>query len=209
MAGDPAQSQVVKQLEGIQADIASGKTMPSLAQTETSKRGFQSMVNYANPEGNAAKAAAADVYRTAGETAAQKADPELAQQFMDAKKMYGQLSPVAEAGEKRAFQVQQSPTGGLGDMISYGVGGIPGVIAKKLVMPRVNSTAASSADFLAQVLTKTPEVFGKWAPALQQAASRGPVSLAVSTYVLQQQSPEFRQRMDKINSMGNGQNDNQ
>ena len=45
---------------------------------------------------------------------------------------------------------------------------------------------------LNNLVTKTPEVLGKYAPALQQAAARGGTSLAATNYVLQQTDPEYR-----------------
>ena len=201
LAGDPAQSTVIKQLEAIKADVEAGKVAPSLAQTEETKRGFQGMVNYANPEGNVAKAAAADVYRQAGEASAQKVDGDLADKFLDAKKLYGQLKPVADASERRALQLQQSPTGGLGDMVAYGVGGVPGVVAKKLLYGRIDSSMASVADSLSTMLTKNPNAFGKWAPVLMTRMSTGgQTSLSAADYVLQQRDPEYRKLREQMNN---------
>lgn len=266
LGSDPAQAQVVKQLEGIKADVSAGPDGPSLRQIEDTKRGFQGMVNYANPEGNAAKAAAADVYKNAGENVVSQADPASAGAFGDAKTLYGQLSPVAAAGAKRTAQLNQASPAGLTDMVSYGVGGVPGVIAKKAILPRVSSSAAVTADKVSQMLlkspemsalsqrspqafqaavtamtnrmapqsasampaaakseldndsstpasyqdsasrgannlpeivAKSPEIFGKFGPVLQNAASRGPQGVAATNFILQQTNPEYREALKK------------
>lgn len=164
IGNDPAQQDVKAKLASILEDVTAGPETPSLSQIEATKGGFQGKVNYDDPTAGAANQANADVasvYKDAGEQAAglgQGANTEAAQTFADNKKLYGQLKPIADASEKRAFTQQQSPTGGVGDMLSYGVGGLPGVIAKKALLPRVNSTIAVGADKLANGLTAATNV---------------------------------------------------
>src|SRR5690606_24409579 len=125
---------------------------------------------------------------------------ELATKFGQAKKTYGMLSPVQEAAEKRAAQQAQSPLGGFGDIVAGGlgmgaggpVGAAKAVALKRLVMPRTASSAAVISDNLSKVLKATPEVFGKFAKPLQEAAARGGNSLAATHFVLQQTQPEYR-----------------
>lgn len=200
---DPAQADVVKQLENIKANVAAGPDLPSLNQVEGTKRGFQSMVNYANPEGNAAKAAAADVYKNSAENIVENSSAggsDVADQFKAAKKLYGQLSPAADAGQARALQVAQSPIGGLGDASAYMAMGPQGVIAKKIIAPRINSSMASTANALSSALKATPEAFGKWAAPLSAAAARGEMSLNAADYVLQQTDQGYRQKRQQMNS---------
>ena len=154
------------------------------------------MSNYANPEATEAKKAAAGVYQNTGESMVSATDPEAAQQFAQAKKLYGQLSPVADASARRAAQLNQHPFGGLTDAVSYGAGGVPGVIAKRVIAPRFASSAAAGADMVSQLLTNAPQVLGRFAAPLQAAASRGPQALAASHYVLQQQDQEYRERIN-------------
>lgn len=79
---------------------------------------------------------------------------------------------------------------------------VAGYVGKNYVLPRATSSLAATANGLSQVLAKTPQVFGKYAPALTAAAARGEMSLAASTYVLQQRDPEFRQKMQDLNNNG-------
>lgn len=74
------------------------------------------------------------------------------------------------------------------------------LVAKKVAAPRALSTIATTANGLSTVLQKTPQFFGKWAPVLTNAAARGELALNASAYVLQQQDPEFRQKMQELNN---------
>lgn len=212
LGSDPAQAQVVRQLEAIKESVSNGPQLPTMRQLEDTKAGFQGMVNWANPEGNAAKAAAADVYRQAGESVAKGAGPEAAKSFTDAKALYGQLKPVAAAAERRASTLNQSPPGGLLDVASAGAGaavaGAPGAVitpvARRVLAPRAASSMASAANSLSQVLQKSPGAFGKFAPALQSAAVRGETALAARSYILQQTQPEYREVLKKVAGQGDG-----
>lgn len=201
LADDPGAAQIRNQLQSIRDEVASGPAHPSFAQIEKTKGTFQKLVNWTNPEGNAAKAAAADIYKEAGEGVANSIDEDAAAEFMRQKKLYGQMQPVAEAAGKRAATTSQSPTGGLGDMSAYIAAGPQGVIAKKVLFPRVNSSMASTANSLSQVLKTAPQTFGKWAAPLSQAAARGEMSLNAADYILQQTDPDYRQRRQNMNEI--------
>lgn len=49
---------------------------------------------------------------------------------------------------------------------------------------------------LTDALQRHPEVFGKYATYLMDAASRGPQSLAATHFVLQQNDPEYNRLMN-------------
>lgn len=76
---------------------------------------------------------------------------------------------------------------------------IASYVGKKVALPRATSSLATTVDGLSSVLEKTPEFFGKWTPTLTKAAARGEMSLNATAYVLQQQDPEFRQKMQELN----------
>lgn len=94
------------------------------------------------------------------------------------------------------------------DLISSGIGaaayGLPGAIGgpiiKRVIAPVVEKPIAASVDGISSVLSKTPQFFGKWAPSLLAASARGGTSLGASIYVLQQQDPAFRQKMQELNN---------
>lgn len=191
---DPAQAQVVKQLEGIKANVAAGPEAPTLRQIENTKKGFQGMVNWADPEGSAAKASAADMYKKKSEELIGQSDAEKARRFIEAKRGYGIMAPVAEAAERRAATTSQSPFGGLADLASVGAGGAAGgpvggaatLLAKKALFPRVNSSVAVGADqaskFLMsrpafqQLATKSPQAFNSLASNLSEGGSMSKVA---------------------------------
>lgn len=121
------------------------------------------------------------------------------------------FSKVADAAKD--VKPDSKMLGGVVDMglISAAASGHPisalaGYGLKKIVAPRAMSSLAATADGLSQILEKTPEVLGKWAPVLAKAAARGEISLNASAYLLQQQDPEFRQKMMELNSRGSSEN---
>jgi hypothetical protein len=203
---DPSQNQVVKSLENIRDSVTQGPENVSLQAGETTKRGFQDLSNYNDPSATRANKIAADTYRTSVEDAATEANPELANTFKEGKDTYGLIAPIREAAEKRASTLNQSPIGGLGDLTAAGagfikagpVGAVIAPIAKRLVAPRLSSSLAVGADKVADLVAQTPQVFGKWAPALQEAAQRGTQSLAVTHYLLQQNDPDFRKHVQSL-----------
>lgn len=204
LRGNPGEAETVRKLQGIVDDVAAGPETPSLRALEDTKRSFQSKVNWHDPDAQAAKATAADVYKRLSEKIVTRADPASASEFSSAKKLYGQLAPVADAANRRAMQAQQSPTGGLLDYVAYGAGGLPGVIAKKTIMPRVNSSLASSTDMLSKAVSASPEAFGHFAKPLMDAAARGPQAFAATHFLLQQNDPAYRERIKNLDDEGAG-----
>lgn len=179
-----------------------------LSQSENVKRGFGAKIkNWLDPESGAANKEAYRAYMSAGEEAAQKTNSELAQHFESAKKAYGLLDPMLEAAQKRANTLNQSPFGGLGDTAAQAVGMLPGgntvtglasAAGRRILAPRLASSAAWSADKIADVVRATPEVFGKYAGVLQSAAQRGPQGLASTHFILESTDPAYREMIRSV-----------
>jgi hypothetical protein len=167
---------------------------------EKAKRAYQGQTNYASPEAEKkASAQLASAFKEEVESAAMKADPSIANKFIEDKKVYGLLKPIQEAAEKRASQLNQSPFGGFGDFAAGAagsIGGGPGVAAtvgaRRILAPRLASSGAIIADNLADVVAKTPQALGKFAKPLAAAAARGGNALAANHFVLLQTNPEYR-----------------
>jgi hypothetical protein len=200
LKSDPSQASLVRQLRSTIDDvIMSGEQAVPVSQAEQIKRGFQRKVNWNTPESNPLNATTSNIYKESVEKAALDADPTLAKQFTEAKKTTGLISPIEEAAQRRALAQNQTPMGGIGDIIAGGVGsvaGIPGalagVAAKRVVAPRIASSSAVVADKLSKALAKSPESFGKYASILKNAALKGGNSLAVTDYVLSNKDPEYK-----------------
>lgn len=167
---------------------------------EKAKRNYQNQVNYNSPKVDQdATAKIASAFRGEVENAASAADPEVGKHFIEDKKLYGALDPVRVAAEKRANQLNQSPFGGFGDLAAAGLtpGGAPvkaaTIAARRFIAPRASSSLAVGAYKLSDVLRATPEVLGKFAPVLQQAAQRGSQGLAATHFILQQTQPEYQE----------------
>src|SRR5262249_37850118 len=96
----------------------------------------------------------------------------------------------------------QSPFGGFGDFAAA-ASGLPAgprgsatmVVGRRLLAPRFASSGAVIADNLSDVVLKAPQLLGKFAKPLQDAAARGGNSLAATHFILQQTNPEYREMM--------------
>lgn len=53
---------------------------------------------------------------------------------------------------------------------------------------------------ISDLLRTKPEVFGQYADQLQRAAARGPAALSATNFILSQQHPEFRRKIEGIDS---------
>lgn len=197
----PGNSRTIAQIEAEIENLA-GKSSLSLSAAEEAKRNFQGQVNYFSPEFEKKGATSvADAFRQEVEKKATAASPDMAKLFTDAKKQYGLLAPIEEAASKRAATLNQSPFGGLGDMVAGGVGGglaggpgaMASLAAKRVVMPRLASSLAITTDGISKILQKDPGALGKFGNALAQAASRGQPALSAAHFVLQNQNPEYRE----------------
>lgn len=205
LSNDESQTGLAKALEGNLDDItatadANGSEIP-LSQSETVRKGFDKIGKWnssSDAVANEANKITANAYREAGENAATQASPEMGQAFQGAKAVQHRLIPVAEAAEKRASTLSQSPIGGLGDIASMAVGGPKAAIARRLLSPRIASAGAVTADQLSKVLEKAPESFGQFAGVLQGAAARGGVSLGATDYILQQTNADYRSKKNEV-----------
>lgn len=138
------------------------------------------------------------------------ADAESGQQFLKNKDTYRKIAPVAEAAERRASTLNQSPYLGLGDIASIGaigagepITGVIGAAARRVAGPRVAASAAVTYDSIGSVLQKAPQLLGRYQKVLQDAAQRGAQQLAVADYVLSQKDSEYRKiKSDLMNSNG-------
>lgn len=188
-----------------------GESNVPLSFAEQAKRNFQSQVNYFSPEFEKKGATSvADAFRQEVEKKAIQANPEMAKSFMESKRLYGLLSPIEEAAQKRAAQQSSSALGGFSDMTSAALGGVlgggvgaaGGIAAKNVLMPRVGSMAFVTADKLGGILSKNPQAFGKWSGALSSAAARGQDAFNVTHHLLQQTDEGYRQMMRKMGEEG-------
>lgn len=181
-----SQASIVKKIQGIIEDIkATGLNEIPLTLGEETKRGYRTAAgNWLDPEAGQAGKQAYLAYMSEVEGAANKANPELAKQFENAKETYGLLAPIKEAAERRASTVQQSPLGGLGDLAAIGAGaafgrkdnspeGIlqgagTGLLAKKFLAPRLASSLATVLNSASKGLTAS-------SPYLSQLSQNNPV----------------------------------
>lgn len=64
--------------------------------------------------------------------------------------------------------------------------------------------AAQGLDKIGDILKSSPQVFGKFAKVLQNAAARGPQGIAATHFILQQQDPEYQELMKNLQSENDG-----
>lgn len=185
---------------------------------EEAKRNYANNVNYASPVADQ-KAAfhTAGAFRNEVERSALAADPAASKAFQTAKDTYGLLAPIEEAANRRSIQLGQNPIGGLHDVAAAGVGGLPGLVAKRALFPRISSSLAVGADKLSKTIKNPPPArwaqagmdkitnllktnpvkLGKFAQPLMNASERGGNALGVAHYLLQSTSPEYQKLMEE------------
>lgn len=181
---------IVRKLQGIQDDIINvaeetgslglpGAPIP-IGLAETTKRGWKKASgNWLDPEAGQAAKTAYRAYMSEVEKAALEANPQLANTFMNEKEIYGLLSPIEEAAQRRVLTLNQSPIGGLldttatvaGEMASGGKG-IPVAIGRRLLSPRVASTGMAIAEGLGKGATAASKLGAPNLSPLQAAIAR-------------------------------------
>ena len=191
-----------RKAQGLAEDVAQvqGKNSLPLSELESQKRSF-GKTNWADPDIAQAQKSTYRGLRDLVEEKAAHHNPQLANKFQTEKKAYETFSPIQEAAERRANQLQQSPVGGILDVASAGGalmhGNIPlaiaAPIARRAVAPRLASSGAVTLDTLGKALQTSPQEFGKFKNVLLNAASKGPSSLAATHYILAQTYPEYRE----------------
>jgi hypothetical protein len=198
-------SQILKQVDNLKAR---GSSSLPINVAEQAKRNYQGTVNYFSPEVDKKGATyLADAFKTEVENAAQNTTPELASKFIQAKKDYGMLAPMADAASKRVNTLNQNPIGGFNDLASGTsgavMGGLPGMVTsmlgRRLITPRVTSTVAVGMDKISNLLRSSPEAFGKFAKPLMDAQARGASGLASTHFLLQNTNPEYRKTLEQFN----------
>lgn len=159
----------------------------------------------------ARKSVGDEIERATAEGAEQLGDPDLAQHYEEAKRVYGGTKTLEKLLDKRqAGELGNQEIGlpELGAATAMGAAtGSPGVAleagtALKAVKRFGNQNVAWGADRIA----KTLQFVADKAPAsvvstLQKAAQRGPQAFAVAHYLMQQQSPEYS---EALKQMGDG-----
>lgn len=214
---DPSKASVVKQLENEIENIApkavdeagqvTGRQFQDvpISEAEVTKRGYQDKVNWVTPDSNPANAAVSGVYKDAVENTAEKAAPQISKEFEAAKDTYGLLAPIKEAAQRRANVLNQHQVGGLLDMGAgaYGLANADSptgkaalaIAGRRIIAPRVASSAAVFTNKIAKILQTRPQALGRFAKPLQDAASRGGNALGVTHYLLQSIDPEYQKLM--------------
>lgn len=216
LAKDPSQASTVRRLQSIVDDIkATGSNAVPVSEAEVTKRGFNKAAgNWMDPEAGAAAKQAYLGYMDEVERAALDANPALADKFTKAKETWGLLSPVKEAAERRAAVLNQSPFGGLLDATSIVGGGVLGAgnddptsgvgaglalaMARRGIAPRLASSGAVTADLLAELVKKAPDLMGKFAPVFQNAAQRGTQAISSTHFILENTNEEYRKLMREL-----------
>lgn len=189
MKMDPSNADIAGNLEKeldnlVNASDAKGTSDFGIQEAEQIKRGYgRKAGNWADPEKGQAGKTMYQTIRGAVEDAATDANPDLAQQFIDAKQTHGLLAPIQEAAERRAATTSQSPAGGFNDLATAAVGmakagpvgAIVAPVARRVIAPRIASSLAVTADGAADLLRKIPEIAnleGSNPAAFQQMVSR-------------------------------------
>lgn len=165
----PGNEKLIKQ---IQAEIdnlySRGQSNIQLSTAEQAKRNFQGRTKWNNPDmiDQQASAHLSDAFKQEVERSALNANKGLSDAFTEGKDTYALLSPIREAAERRAAQLNQSPMGGFLDVATTAAGGsvagMPGAIAagmtRRAVAPRISSSAAVTLDSISKRLLQQPQM---------------------------------------------------
>lgn len=169
LKGDPSQADVARLLEKeldnlLEASYAKNTFNFGVLDAEKIKRGYNRKAgNWADPEKGLVGKEMYRTYRGAVEDAAEAADPSTAALFKEGKESYGLLAPIEEAAARRAAVTSQSPPGGLLDIATAGTMGIPAALARRLISPRLSSSAAVTSDKISKAIRNAPQFTGELA----------------------------------------------
>lgn len=171
-----------------------------------------------NPLDKSVDSELGNIYRNAEEKAASQSDSELNRGFLDSREKSSDLNQLAELAGKKASVYNQGPAlnlhalrpvalgAALGGEEGYRHGGIPGALAGAvggaLIGPRVLASSAVTTNALSNIIKQAPEALGKYAPALEAAAARGGNALAATHKILSETDPEYRSKINQIQSGG-------
>ena len=228
LQGVEAAKPVLKQYRTGVRDVmkAGSKGVPTLRQMANLKKVYKDL---AFPKGvvTEAKPGITDSYhaikteleRAVGEAAPKLGDKQLLKRYLEGKRMYGASKVATDKLTKEVGrQAGNSPFTLRGAGLAAGelAAGNPGralaaggatTAALRLgaqTVATTANTAASVAKKLERALRISPQRFGKWSAPLQNAAKRGPSSLATSIFLLQQNEPDFRATLDELDKEGDG-----
>lgn len=129
--------------------------------------------------------------------------PGLKEELGQAKNLYGNSKTAENLLENKYAREQGNKMFGLTDTIT-GAGIASGVDApaalatvtgKKALERYGHNIGALSLDKIGDYVSQSPQLFGKFAPLLQQAAQRGPTAVGATNFILQQTQPEYQKLM--------------
>lgn len=162
-----------KEIKTLSKDLLD-KVYSPVSKGEIAKRNFQKATNYHSPEASKTSTGiAANAFKNEVERAAMEANPALAEAFMKDKQLFSVLRPVKEAAERRATQLNQSPFGGVGDMMSIASGGPKVALARRIFAPRLSSSASATAGATADSLAVINRILGKSADPISDLIQLG------------------------------------
>lgn len=134
--------------------------------------------------------------------------------FLDDKKIYGATNRAEDSLWGRVGADNANKTASLTDTVlagpmlaEGGIGPTALTLAAKKTAERygnqaiaqgANKLAKISANTLEPLIKSSPQLFGKFLPALQQAAARGSEDLAVTHYLLSQSDPEYQALVGQV-----------
>jgi len=208
---DSSKAGVIRQMEkAIEDIVGTGESNMKVSAAEGVKRGWTEKAgNWLDPEAGQAGKTTYRAYQKEVERAALDKAPELAAQFIEGKKVHGLLAPIKEAAERRAMTLNQSPFGGLGDtaaaaaaMSQGGPAAATAVAGRRIVGPRLASSLSVTSDGLAKLAAEAPQMLGKFAGVIQEAATRGSRAVAATHFILQQTNPEYRKQIRVLTGDG-------
>lgn len=178
----PGNEAAIKKLNKVIENLYErGESNLPLSSGEIAKRNYQGQVDWkASPNKRNALYKVADAFRQEVEDAATAADPALAEAFIKDKQLFSVLRPIKEAAERRATQLNQSPLGGIGDMMSAAAGAPAGPLAmaqatigRRLIAPRLSSSMSAATGATADLLEGINRTLGSAAAPTATALELG------------------------------------
>lgn len=134
--------------------------------------------------------------------------------FLGNKKLYGATNRAEDSLWGRVASDNANKTASLTDVVAaapmlaeQGLGPATMLVGAKKVAERYGNQAVAvganklskiSANTLEPMIKANPQFFGKFLPALQQAATKGTEELAITHYLLSQSDPEYQALMDQV-----------
>lgn len=144
-------SELENKINNIRKRINTHGAESPIDMAEAGKKVHAGKANYQNSDMDAADKVVARAYRESVEEAAEKANTDVAANFVKQKQLQGLLIPVQQAAARRAGVLAQSPPGGLLDVATAAVtpGGPVGKLAtaaaRRAIAPRMSSMGANAA----------------------------------------------------------------